>query len=1208
MGWSEDRTKYYYTMSDNDNTLTNSKENVPACIVVCKQKAYEIISPSGSKKTLGGWETIFHSKTDWKVISARVQSVRYYAASTAKVSLAIDIPEISGLIPPPGLSYTTTNPQLSAKNYKVNLVDEFNNGTSSATVETFEIRPEMQIEIYLGYISGFNSIENFYSNQGGRYKVNTKYFTKVFNGIIDEVNVKLGRGENPMDGISCTIVARDHMRYLIDNKFFGSLTVPGQNFSSQQGVNRNEIIKALVNQGSGAAVTTAEDPFLHPSGRPPMVISGYYENEATAGSKPEQTSVLKAAGVPFPIADQFPVDAIRWFSQIETLPRELFCEVETGKIAWTVRMLGEPYKTSSDGALFSGLQAYQDALIRGEKPDPNKIQVKNIDILRGSDNPWKYSYKVSLNTTYNKKPYKIMSNVISGHSSWSTFGLITQFMLLNPASISGVASVGARHSHSLFLTQGDVVTPSSAQLSNDIMYKKTLSGDKTLPAQDPSLYNSQDAASSTRQDTQIRNSTVVGPLRFMSKINYPVRTRYVWDETSDSTLTAEEADKILSQMMSIYSRDIEAADLVVPMNPDIRPGHAIDLYNTGYFNGQRFRVESVIHMFASGGVQNGCTTALAAVSTQGSLDPRDVVKFLADQVSLTLGTTEVKGFKDILNSHDAEVFCRPLDFTALYSLVNAFRIDNFLNIIFPVISITTRDPLEGGISQEYNIPPMPRNVYDAIKHFSDKHFYSVFPDFLVNYITRDLTQDGDGDDRLKRQAREEFKAHFLELFLRRLTKYSFSYLASYGVLDTKEVPLSTAIGTTSVGVADINVYQILPQQSPAWGIDYGINHKQDYDDFSEFLKDTVSLIETCHTEYSASSTTSFNGDYHSNYNHFYNLFRVDKTLPGDPISNFIRLLHRYPNSTTNQGPVPNFAVFIEENAEKIKFRYELNLCPQAVFVHPQMYHIDNPGRLFNEIQTSTTTNGERVPATNLYINDTQMFVDTAMVRLIEKINYINTFIDMLPSGSTNIYPINDRGQVQINQTVYRSYLPVSDVERFITRNVSDGVQSGLVLNHYYTLNYNYETGLAGVNSSIAGSLNFYVQDPNGEVTFKGFNLKWVYAESGGSSPIFPAFYTLESVVSEIRSYNYFSETLFKKRLEISYYVYMYYSIANYAAKNLIMVESNRTIEYLLQIQVGVEAQTARIPNNYPYRQPLVNILALLKRIEQELEKLGYSIN
>jgi hypothetical protein len=1060
MGWSVDRDKYNFVLAHNNNTLPNPKglNSVPSCIVVCTQKSYKVFGENpGEEISLGGWQIAFHNKSEWKVVNSRVQTVRYYAASTAKVTLAIDLKELDGKIPPPGLTYNdrVKNKKFRADNYHQDQVIEFAGPYSKKAYEeqTYEIRPEMQIEIYMGYVNNLENnglTEEFDINtQSYSYTVDPRFYTKVFNGIIDSVDLKLGKGDNPNDGVTCTVVARDNIRYLLDNKFFGMLAVKDSNgnlvdFSSSAGVDRTRIVQALVEQGSAGQCKIADpDLFFHPSGRPSMKINSLYETEEgqkTAGLVKGQTPILAGAGVPFQIADQVPVDAIRWFSQIETLPRELYCEIESGDIAWTIRMLGEPYRTSPDGTLFGAIQvinpeagvsynpntvvssdlkgiiykllkntradrilnyepsdaetllrviqqeydayaqrepllrtiyplsvllgqiylesgfnpyvdvdierniAYTNELPRGRNPvienrnranpfnpggssggasgftqillythwggannpgngvaarvtngnfdlfvdysrriDSSKIPqpviyylrcqlelilsyinilrdpysrrridtasatllatrfyisrnvsawntlvnsgrnfsyndytniadasasteviryvprvveaqrkfsfasgdtnytaeqpsqptaavnassevsdkskcVHGIEILRGEKDPWLYSYKRTVRSFVNGQQKTVYPNIISAKSSWTTLGVITKFTLVHPANSKSTGNINVRSQHSLFGNplQSLANSPEKSNLKKVFRASTGLPDYSKYTCVDPSASSAaaQETLSSlTRDDeeeminpqtNQISADGVNAPLKFLSKIRFPVRHRYLWDESSDSTISDKVCDLILNAMMNIYGQDIQSIDFVAPLNPDIRPGHVVQVHNMGFYDQEQFRVEGVIHMFASGGVQNGCTTMIVGVSKQASQDPVEAVKLLEEIAKLQsmsiigLKTSDIgssiknsSGSAPNLNMaaatlNAAKAFNRGLARRIDYRYLVGFFHDNYAKNVYD------------------NLTPESKSSFtslDDMKSQANVLFYNYCFNYLATFLGEIVTQD-----------------------------------------------------------------------------------------------------------------------------------------------------------------------------------------------------------------------------------------------------------------------------------------------------------------------------------------------------------------------------------------------------------------------------------------------------------------------------------
>jgi len=939
MGWVKNNNggvEYYHVLnganSNHTHPRSNGSEAIPVCVVVCTQKPYKAYSPAGVETSLGGWARVFHANTDWKVLNARVQLVRYYAASSARVSLGIALPTKESRIPAPGLVWDTNSPELNANRYTLEGLE--------TEKYTQELRPEMDIEIWLGYIGRFENISKYVIKEGTfSYTCDGTKFTKVFTGVIDTVDLKLGRGENQADGVNCVISARDKMRYLIDNKMFGGISLAnGESFYTPQGISRSRIIQTLISQGSAGGCKAASDPLFHPTGRPPMVF--YNQDAASTAVSGNTSAFLMAGSVPFQLMDQFPVDAIRWFSTIETMPRELFCDPNTGDIAWTCRTRGEPYKTTAAASLFSEsdlpvipnnsfddlwksiseanwesthstnpdrtftpelsrtlatevVEIFQTTLAKHKYLDPitfcamidfesggwdpgnvnpssgatglgqiysippgftkedlldpvknlraaafilndkaslrtsksrktlgqlvqeNKISpddaqlicytlyngnapkvlkivdeildtgklvtysevsakigtgtsgdpnnniygqrvretrmnkarwrkfyegivlgklpthvVKNsstasqIGVLHGVDDPWILSYK----RTVTKGNQQIKPNILSAHSSWSTLGVITRFSLINPVVKEGNAGGGGiRGSHSLWAFN----PPSgSTGLTMPQAYGTTNHPtDKFLPKSESveSLKNRIKMFSElekTQEETTKNSKTSLSdtdpnllylqgptdmtlPYKYLTKIRFPVRNRFLWDETADSSIGDAAVDLILDSMMHIHGQDIHAVDFMVPMNPDIRPSHMVEMYNMGFFDAEQLRVEGVVHMFASGGVQNGCTTMGVAVSPQGAYDPREIpeiinsilriqnaaMDFASDNSYNSTDTLKVSIYTDQINFEKISFLMPQLK--ALQEAVN-FLSSTLPNVIQPLNTFLSSHPGSSG--------------------------------------------------------------------------------------------------------------------------------------------------------------------------------------------------------------------------------------------------------------------------------------------------------------------------------------------------------------------------------------------------------------------------------------------------------------------------------------------------------------------------------
>lgn len=228
----------------------------------------------------------------WELVSAKVDLSRIWSASKCFVSIARSYDAQEAIEHPP-------------------------------------VRPEDVIVIEMGYAD---------SPASSNASMNI-----VFYGVVDSVDSN-GLG----DRIVTDIIARDPMRYLINNKIRGStLHVT----AGQQSVNRADIILSTIYLGSqidyfttqvkpdGSAhieITNADqvagltDEILlssHPPGPDNSYLTvGRVEKSSRADSLVPPTDPNAARQVGMEILDKFPIDIIRHLSLVETAPKELYAD------------------------------------------------------------------------------------------------------------------------------------------------------------------------------------------------------------------------------------------------------------------------------------------------------------------------------------------------------------------------------------------------------------------------------------------------------------------------------------------------------------------------------------------------------------------------------------------------------------------------------------------------------------------------------------------------------------------------------------------------------------------------------------------------------------------------------------------------------------------------------------------------------------------
>lgn len=195
-------------------------------------------------------------------------------------------------------------------------------------IEHPPVRPEDVIVIEMGYADSLIS--------------STANLNIVFYGVVDTVNAN-----SLSDRMTVDIMARDPVRYLIDNKFRGSTL---HVLAGQSQVNRAEVILSTIYLGSqvnyfteqtkpdGSAhveVTTDQDaPALTDKiilASPPgpgnsYVTVGRIELSSRADSLVPPTDPNAIRQVGMEILDKFPIDIIRHLSLVETAPKELYAD------------------------------------------------------------------------------------------------------------------------------------------------------------------------------------------------------------------------------------------------------------------------------------------------------------------------------------------------------------------------------------------------------------------------------------------------------------------------------------------------------------------------------------------------------------------------------------------------------------------------------------------------------------------------------------------------------------------------------------------------------------------------------------------------------------------------------------------------------------------------------------------------------------------
>lgn len=485
-------------------------------------------------------EAIANSKSNpvymWELVSAKVNLTRIWSCSTATIEIARPYREDDNAYAPP-------------------------------------VRPEDVIVVEMGYTDSLISIKR-------RSDI-------VFYGVVDTVKERGGSGET--EGIKVTIIARDTMRYLMDNKIRGQLLIPNR----PAGVNRAEIVKDLIYRGAainyvkwkpqpilvadpavkgayqgalreamtkqdaGTAVGADKDTLVSEDFGPDncYLRTGIIEASRRATIKPPAGQDTNGSIL---IMDRFPLDIIKHFSLVETAPREFYSDHRTGAINWMYRrtdarkLMAEHTKGTK---LLPGLTSHEE-LTRARQ----------------------YFYRRPSNR----------ANVISYTNEWTTVGSVTHFSVTTPQAFNSAKK-----------DTKEIYVESPIGLFDDPHSGNGLDG---LP----------------------------------QKLRRFTRNRYVYDE---STLQNEAAEQIALALFTVWGRDIQTGMVHVPGDPTLEIGEGVQLFNMGLF-GRRYnpeprsskpadenrqtwgpdgihRVEAVTHLFAAGGVNKGYTT----VFVFGPCDP-----------------------------------------------------------------------------------------------------------------------------------------------------------------------------------------------------------------------------------------------------------------------------------------------------------------------------------------------------------------------------------------------------------------------------------------------------------------------------------------------------------------------------------------------------------------------------------------------------------
>jgi hypothetical protein len=191
-------------------------------------------------------------------------------------------------------------------------------------------------------------------------------------------------------------------------------------------------------------------------------------------------------------------------------------------------------------------------------------------------------------------------NVISGAVDWSTIGTISELVVVNPIADNKSANQGS---------PGSGVLNISGRLPDDRFFPGAI------------------------------------PLAFPGLSHFVRRTRYIYDDTISSN-DLNNARGLIDAMFRQWGKDVRAGTVFMSGNPLYRPGDCIQTFNLGMFNGQKFRIEAMIHKLIAQGPSKGYRMSVAFA---------EMDETRKDSLTKVIGTLAGE-FKDGILGHDALIF------------------------------------------------------------------------------------------------------------------------------------------------------------------------------------------------------------------------------------------------------------------------------------------------------------------------------------------------------------------------------------------------------------------------------------------------------------------------------------------------------------------------------------------------------------------------
>lgn len=446
------------------------------------------------------------------------------------------------------------------------------------------VRPNDVIVIEMGYTASYLSKVSFAS---GRTDYSKFKGDSVFYGVVDTVKVRDGQGAT--DGIVWTIQARCTMRFLSDNKMRANYNPNGLD---KLGTNRATVIRDLLYLGS---------------------LIDYVEWEQLPGTAPGAPGGSKDVGGTIKRRKQNELEGLKEVTDVIAMrqPKRDASKKGNPIIAatgdpWTnsyltlgmiemstrADVLSPQIADTQQGVRimdkfpldvikhFSLVESAPRELWADERTGHIHWMARRTDMTRLKDDALKHTRQ------YFYRYPSDRANILSGTHEWSTIGTVTHFILTNPL----VQSQGATDHVDLY-------------------------------AESPIAYS--------------RDPHTGYPLRMAT------RNRFLYDDT---LTTSDNPRAVVGAMLEIYGRALMTGMVMVPGDPTLTVGEAVQLHNTGLFGRLTFggadtvetgksvvidnqdyglqqdgifRVEALQQLFAVGGPSRGYTT----VFVYGPADP-----------------------------------------------------------------------------------------------------------------------------------------------------------------------------------------------------------------------------------------------------------------------------------------------------------------------------------------------------------------------------------------------------------------------------------------------------------------------------------------------------------------------------------------------------------------------------------------------------------